>query len=376
MTFTLPPAHERLQAEARALATRLASLADAADAADRFDPQMRAALADSGLCRLAVPEAYGGRFPRVDPLAVTVVREALMAESAHLDSMFGMQGVGSFAISVGGSEALKQAWLPRVATLDAVAALALTEPEIGSDLRSVSTRARVDGESLVVEGRKAFITNAGDAAFYCVLAREDDAYSLVLVPAGAHGVSVASGPDLIAPHVMGEVTFDGVRVPVDNRLGAPGDGFSLALATLATFRVSVAGAAVGLAQAALEEAVRHTRTREQFGRPLIALGAVGQLLATSWVEIEAARALVYRAASAAAEDPRAALHLSSMAKVAATETAGRVVDRAVQVMGRFGLVRGSKIERLYRNARPLRIYEGATEVILDSLARRLQKEID
>jgi acyl-CoA dehydrogenase len=164
-----------------------------------------------------------------------------------------------------------------------------------------------------------------------------------------------------------------VRVPADHRIGPPGKGFSLALATLATFRVSVAGAAVGLAQAALEEAVRHTSSREQFGTPLARLGPVPTMLARSWTDIEMARSLTYRAAAAAARDPLANLHLSSMAKVAATEISGQVVDRAVQVMGRFGLVRGSLIERLYREARPMRIYEGATEVILDSLARQLIK---
>ncbi|MCP9977482.1 acyl-CoA dehydrogenase family protein [Actinomadura madurae] len=145
------------------------------------------------------------------------------------------------------------------------------------------------------------------------------------------------------------------------------------LATLAVFRVSVAGSAVGLAQAALDEALRHATVREQFGAPLIALGAVSQNVALSWTEIESARALTYRAAALAGSDPLGRLDLSSIAKVGATEAAGRVVDRSVQVMGRFGLVRGSKIERLYRNARPLRVYEGATEVLLDSLARRLAK---
>jgi acyl-CoA dehydrogenase len=163
-------------------------------------------------------------------------------------------------------------------------------------------------------------------------------------------------------------------VPLDHRLGEPGKGFKLMLATLATFRVSVAGAAVGVAQAALEEAIRHATARHQFGKPLAELGPVPSKLAESWIDIEMARAMTYRAAAAAARDPLSALHLSSMAKVGATEAAGRVVDRCVQVMGRFGLVRGSKIERLYREARPMRIYEGSTEVILDSLAKKLVKD--
>jgi len=176
--------------------------------------------------------------------------------------------------------------------------------------------------------------------------------------------------------VLGDVILNDVRVPADHRIGEPGRGFRLVLATLATFRVSVAGAAVGLAQAALDEALRHTAGREQFGVPLARLGPVPTMLALSWTDIEMARALTYRAAAAASRDPLANLHLASLAKVGATEAAGRVVDRSVQVMGRFGLVRGSKIERLYRESRPMRIYEGATEVILDSLAKHLVKGLD
>jgi acyl-CoA dehydrogenase len=198
----------------------------------------------------------------------------------------------------------------------------------------------------------------------------------VFVPAATPGVTVTSPHQVIAPHVLGDVVFDQVRVPTDHRLGDKGAGFKLMLATLATFRVSVAGVGVGIAQAALDEALRHAHTREQFGVPLSRLGSVPSKLAESWVEIEMARTMTYRAAAAAARDPLAALHLSSIAKVGATETAGRVVDRCVQVMGRFGIVQGSKIERLYREARPTRIYEGATEVILDSLAKKMVKDLE
>lgn len=196
---------------------------------------------------------------------------------------------------------------------------------------------------------------------------------MVLVPASAPGLSIERGSDLIAPHILGELTFTDVRVPAGNRLGVSGRAFSLMLQTLAVFRVTVAASAVGLAQAALDESLAHTRERTQFGKPLVELGAVSQKMAQSWTDVEAARAFVYRAAALAKDDPLGRLDYSSMAKVHATEAAAAVVDRSVQVMGRFGLVRGSKIERLYRNARPLRVYEGATEVLLDSLARRLAK---
>jgi acyl-CoA dehydrogenase len=373
--FELPEKYVELQREGRALAAQVVDIAARADEAERADPEVRELLQASGLCELMVPAEFGGRFEKVDSLAVTVVREALAAESAHLDSMFAMQGIGSYALGVAGSDAVRKRWLPAVTSVDAIAALALTEPHVGSDLRAISTRVEQRDDELVLTGHKSFINNAGDAAMYTVLAKEGDGYSLVVVPADTPGVSVQHPHQVIAPHILGDVLLDDVRVPLDHRVGESGKGFKLMLATLATFRVSVAGAAVGLAESALREAVRHTSGREQFGVPISQLGPVPAMLATSWTDVEMARALTYRAAAAAAEDPLGSLHLSSLAKFGATEAAGRVVDRSVQVMGRFGIVRGSKIERLYREARPMRIYEGSTEVILDSLAKRLVKEV-
>ena len=373
--YELPSRYRDLQEEARQLTTRVAPFSAKADESDSVDPDMRRELAASGLTALTVPAEYGGRFPAVDSLAVTVVREVLASESAHLDSLFAMQGIGSYAISAGGADAVRKRWLPAVGTLDAIAALGLTEPHVGSDLRALSTTVEQNGDELVVNGHKSFITNAGDADVYSVLARQGDGFTLVLVPATADGVTVTRPHQILAPHVLGDVVLSDVRVPTDHVLGESGAGFRLMLATLATFRVSVAGAAVGLAQRALDEALRHTAGREQFGVPVARLGPVPSLLAGSWVDIEMARSLTYRAAAAAARDPLASLNLSSMAKVGATEAAARVVDRAVQVMGRFGLVRGSVIERLYREARPMRIYEGSTEVILDSLSKQLLKKL-
>jgi acyl-CoA dehydrogenase len=371
--FDLDEGHKAIQQRARALAAELDSVAAEADASVELHEPVRAALAASGLAAHVVPAAYGGHSETLDPLAITVIREALMYSSAHLDSLFGVQGIGSYTLTVGGAEELKREWLPKVVTLEAIAAIALTEPEVGSDLRAVQTTIeRVDG-GLRVRGRKSFITNGGAASFYCVLGREGDGYSMVLVPADTPGLTAHPGDDLIAPHILGELEFDDVVVPAENRLGVTGKAFSLMLQALAVFRVSVAGSAVGLAQAALDEALAHAKAREQFGAPLIELGPVAQSLALCWTEVETARSMAYRAASLARTDPLGHLDFSSMAKISATEAAGRVVDRAVQVMGRFGLVRGSKIERLYRNARPLRIYEGSTEVLLDSLARRLRK---
>jgi len=381
MSAQFPPLiaeHIVLQGRARDLADQCLSHADRADESDTVDTEILKLLRESGLAAVQVPAAYGGTFSNPDSLAVTVVREQLAASSSHLDSLFAMQGIGSYAISVGGSEELKKYWLPRVADMDAIAALALTEPEVGSDLKALTTSITIEGDELVVNGSKSFITNGGDADFYCVLGKEQIGdglgYSLVLVPADTTGVTTSRPHQIVAPHVLGDIVFDNVRVPSSHRIGQPGNGFALVLATLATFRVSVAGAAIGTAQAALDDALSHTTGREQFGVPLARLGPVPQMLARSWTEIEMARSFTYQVAHAAAADPRGSLHLSSMAKIGATEVAGRVVDRSVQVMGRFGLVRGSRIERLYRAARPLRVYEGATEVLLDALSKQLLKE--
>lgn len=376
-----PGAEEQaLQDEARALADSVAPLAAEADAMSEIHPGVREALRASGLTGLMVPAEYGGRERAVDPLAVCLVREIFMKASSHLDSLFALQGIGSYAITRGGTEAQRRQWLPRVASLETLAGLALTEENAGSDLKNVTTTVTDKDGSLVVRGEKTFISNAGAADFFITLVREDlpegPGLSLVLVPADAPGVSTRPSPELIAPHVLGDLTFDDVVVPAEARLGAPGKAMSLVLSTLAVFRVSVAGAAVGLATGALEEAARHARTREQFGRPLLKHGPVAQLLADSWNDVEMARLLTYQAAASAREDPRAALNRSSMAKVAATEAASRVVDRCVQVMGRWGLIANTPIERYYRQARPMRVYEGASEVLKLGIATTLCAEID
>jgi acyl-CoA dehydrogenase len=373
MSFELPTHHQELLARAREVGAKVRWRASEADAATGVDPVMRDALRESGLAGLTVPAAHGGIDEQVDSLAVTVVREAFGGVSAHLDSLFAMQGIGSYGLAAAASERVQREWLPRVVALEAIAALGLTEPGVGSDLKSITTTVVERNGELVLNGHKSFITNAPAAAFVVVLAKEDDGYSLVFVPTDTPGVQIDAGPDLIAPHIIGDVVLTDVRLPLDSRVGQPGQAFPLVLQTLATFRVSVAGSAVGLAQAALDEAVAHTTGREQFGSTLARLGPMPQMLGTCWMELEQARLLTYAAATRAAADPLGALHWSSMAKVAATETAGRVADRCVQMMGRFGVVTGSTIERLYRNARPMRIYEGGNEVLLGQLAKTLTR---
>ncbi len=376
MKFELDAPYLEIQRQARGFAQAIEPIAVEADEMSEIHPGVLAALRESGLSDLMVPAEYGGRSERLDPLAICLVREVLMATSAHADSMFALQGIGSYAITAAGSPEQRAQWLPKVATGETLAALALTEPDAGSDLKSVTTELLPTADGLLLRGTKSFISNAGAAAFYVVFAREESGYSMVLVPADAAGVSVTPTPELIAPHVLGDVHFDDVLLPANARLGNQGQGLDLVLATLGVFRVSVAGAAVGLAQAALEEAVRHTRKRVQFGRPLARLGPVAQMLADCWTEVEMTRLLTYRAALLAVDDPAASLNHSSMAKLAASEAASRVVDRCVQMMGRFGLIRNSRIERLYRQARPMRIYEGASEVLRLGIARQLTEEVE
>lgn len=369
--------YDSIQEEARALAASLEPVAVEADASNEVHQGVLESLRSSGLMALTVPAAYGGRLEKVDPLAVCVVREALMAVCSHADSLFALQGIGSFAITVGGNEEQKRTWLPRVASGEVLAALGLTEPVAGSDLKSLETTAKAGSDgSVILEGKKSFISNAGAAGFYTVLAREEAGLSTFLIPADAPGLSVEPAPELGAPHVLGDVILDGVHLPASSRLGTPGRGLDLVLSTLAVFRVSVAGAAVGLAQTALEEATRHARSRQQFGRPLARLGPVAGLLADSWADVASARLLTYEAARLASEDPLAHLEHSSLAKLAASEACSRVVDRCVQAMGRWGLIRDSRIERCYRQARPMRIYEGASEVLRLGIARQLTAEVD
>ena len=333
------------------------------------------ALRASALGELMVPGAYGGRFESVDPLAVCLAREALMKTSSHLDSLFALQGIGSYAISRAGTDAQREEWLPKVARCETFAALARTEPVAGSDLKGITTSVEERYGELVLNGAKSFISNAGVAGFYTTLAKDGDGYSLLLVPPDVAGLTVGPAPELIAPHVRGDLVFDDVVLPTTARLGEAGRAVGHVLATLAVFRISGAGAAVGLMEGALEEAVRHTRGREQFGRPLARHGPVATLLADSWADLESSRLLTYQTAAMAAEDPADTLDRSSLAKLHATEAASRVVDRCVQTMGRWGLIRGSKIEKYYRQARPMRIYEGSSEVLRLGIAARLVREV-
>ena len=219
MDFELDDAAVAIRREAEEFAASVEHLAVEADRMSEVHPEMHDALIRSGLCGYMVPRAHGGRLDAVDPLAVCLIREAFMAVSAHLDSLFALQGIGSYAISVHGTDEQRATWLPSVATGEVLAALALTEPEAGSDLKSLRTTLTADGDELVLDGEKSFISNAGAAGFYTTLAREGDGYSVVLVPADASGLTTEPEAEIIAPHVLGTVRFDGVRLPASARIG-------------------------------------------------------------------------------------------------------------------------------------------------------------
>ncbi|GAA1164816.1 acyl-CoA dehydrogenase family protein [Ornithinimicrobium humiphilum] len=374
MDFSLSPQERRIQERAAEVARQVRPHAHVWDEANLLTDELRSILRESGLARLMVPAEFGGETERLDPLAIALVREQLMGASSAADALFALQGIGSNAIATVGTPEQKARWLPGIASMDALAAVALTEPQTGSDLRGITTTMTRDGGSYVINGAKSFISNAPYADVYAVLVREDVGLSLVLVPKDTPGVSFGRTPDLMAPHVIGEVLLEDVRVDDTARLGEPGRGLEAALGTLAIFRASVGAAAVGLAEAALAVAVRHTQERQNKGRPLARVEAVAALLAEAKIDLEQARWVTYHAAWLAREEPLRAISATSLAKVAATEAAGRVTDRCVQVMGRFGLIAGSDIERYAREARPMRIYEGANEVLKLTIARDLPGE--
>lgn len=332
-------------------------------------------LASAGLLSYAVAES------RLDIRSLCLIREELSYSSPLADLAFVMQGLGTFAIAQAAPDHVREFWLARAANGKAIAAFALTEPDAGSDVASIQTNARRDGETYVINGRKRFISNAGIADFYTVFARtgtrEDGRATLSAFVVGAKmpGFSVVERTPLMAPHPIGEIAFNDCRVPAEDMVGNEGDGFRLAMATLDTFRASVGAAACGMARRALDEALRYASTRKQFGRLLCEHQLVQEKLADMVTELDAARLLVYRAAHMRDTAPDARVtREASEAKLFATEAASRIIDSAVQIHGGAGLVRGSVVERLYRDIRALRIYEGTSEIQKLVIAGQLLKE--
>jgi len=342
-------------------------------------------LGRAGFTRYSVPALQhpGDDGPaRFDVRSLAVIRETLARHDALADFSFAMQGLGSGAISLAGSAPLKERYLPRVASGEAIAAFALSESQAGSDVAAIRCRARRDGDFYVLDGEKTWISNGGIAEFYCVFARTSDAevrpdgtvaargISAFVVDAGAPGFSIARRIDVISPHPLATLAFEGCRIPASQLLGVEGEGFKLALRTLNVFRTSVAAAALGFGQRALDEALKHAINRPMFGKTLADFQLTQAAVADMATELDAARLLTYRAAWLH-DTGRPCAKEVAMAKMLATETAQRVIDRAVQMFGGRGVMHGERVEELYRDIRALRIYEGATEVQKLIIAREL-----
>jgi len=320
--------------------------------------------------------AIGGQGRAIDTRAICLIRETLARHAGLADFAFAMQGLGSGAISLFGSAAQQQRYLPRVASGDAIAAFALSEPQAGSDVAALECAARRDGDDYVLDGEKTWISNGGIADFYVVFARTGEAgrgsrgISAFIVDADTPGFTVAERIDVIAPHPLARLRFDGCRVPAANLVGEEGQGFKVAMATLDVFRTSVAAASLGFARRALDEALKRAKERAMFGKTLADFQLTQAKLAQMATGIDAAALLTYRAAWLR-DGGRRVTKEAAMAKLTATETAQQVIDAAVQLFGGQGVVSGETVEILYREIRALRIYEGASEVQLLIIAREL-----
>ena len=333
-------------------------------------------LGNEGFLSYALPKEFGGVRAKAQARDLCVIREELARGWVLADTMYAVQALGSYPIALFGTEEQKQRYLPPFAKGTAIAAFALTEPEAGSDVAALKSRAlRRDGE-YVLAGNKRFISNAGIADSYVVFAStapdlEGKGISAFVVDANNPGLVIKKRIQMISPHPIGMIAFEECVIPESSLLGNQGDGLKIALVTLDLFRCTVGAAAVGLAQRALEEAVDYGRKRRQFDRPLTEFQGIQFKLAEMATELEAARLLVYQAAWAHDSGAADAKLKSSMAKLFATEAAQRIVDQALQIHGGMGVVVGSVVERLYRDVRALRIYEGTSEIQKLVIAREM-----
>jgi alkylation response protein AidB-like acyl-CoA dehydrogenase len=323
-------------------------------------------LAAGGWLRYAIPAAQGGVHERLEVRSLCLIRELLAHASGLADFAFAMQGLGAGPISLFGSDEQRARWLPAVAAGEAIMAFALSEPDAGSDVGAMTTAARSSGDGYVIDGEKTWISNAGIADRYTVFARFPEAgergFAAFVVDADNPGLSVTGRIDVTAPHPLGTVRLDGCRVGADALLGEAGGGMKVALGTLDIFRSTVGAAALGFARRALDEAVAFTTRRHAFGSVLSEHQLTRAALAEMAVAVDTSALLVYRAAWTRDGGAPRVTREAAMAKLHATESAQRVIDRAVQLLGARGVVAGGVVESLYREVRALRIYEGTSEI--------------
>lgn len=330
-------------------------------------------LGKADLLAAAVPDGAP-----IDSREICIARETLAYHDGLADFAFAMQGLGTGAISLTGSEDLKRTVLPRVRDGSWLAGFALSEAEAGSDVAAMACAARRDGDSYLLDGEKTWISNGGIADVYALFARTGEApgtrgISAFVVFADDPGFSIAERIEVMAPHPLATLRFDNCRIPASRLLGSPGEGFKIAMRTLDIFRASVAAAALGFARRALDESLAHARSRKMFGATLGDLQLTQAALGDMAAGIDAAALLTYRAAWRRDVQGLSTTKEAAMAKMTATETAQSVIDRAVQLFGGRGVRSGEIVERLYREIRALRIYEGATEVQKLIIARELLK---
>ncbi len=334
-------------------------------------------LGAAGWLRHAVGGVHGAA-DAIDTRSICLLRETLARHSGLADFAFAMQGLGSGAISLRGTAEQRQRYLSRVVRGEAIAAFALSEPQAGSDVAAMQCSAHVEGEYAVLNGEKTWISNGGIADFYVVFCRTGEApgsrgISAFIVDADTPGFEIAERIDVIAPHPLARLRLTNCRVPLTQRIGAAGEGFKVAMRTLDVFRTSVAAAALGFARRAMDEALRRATTRRMFNQVLADFQLTQAKLAQMATSIDSAALLVYRAAWQR-DQGRSVTREAAMAKLTATEGAQQVIDAAVQIFGGLGVVSGQAVERLYREIRSLRIYEGASEVQQLIIARELLKD--
>lgn len=336
------------------------------------------ALGRGGWLKYCVPAAWGGALDALDSRSICLLRETLARHEGLADFALAMQGLGSGAIALAGSEELKRRYLPKVAAGEAIAAFALSEAAAGSDVAALGCSAVRQGDEYVLNGTKTWISNGGIADFYCVFARTGEApgargISGFVVDAGTPGFAIAGRIDVIAPHPLASLHFNECRIPAAQRLGAAGGGFKVAMQTLDIFRASVAAAALGFARRALDEALARAVARKMFGRALADFQLTQAAIADMATAIDSSALLTYRAAWLRDVKGVRSTREAAMAKMVATEQAQKTIDRAVQIFGGMGVVSGHPVEKLYREIRSLRIYEGATEVQKLIIARETLK---
>ena len=325
-----------------------------------------AQIGSAGWLKYCVPRAYGGALDTLDVRSICLIRETLAYVSGLAEFSFAMQGLGSGPVSLFGSDVLKRTYLPAVAQGRAIAAFAISEAGAGSDVAAMQATARRDGGSIVIDGEKSWIANAGIATHYVVFCRWPEggerSFISLLVDAETPGVDVTHTIDVMAPHPIGTVMFSGCRVPADRVIGEPGKGLRVAFGTLDLFRTTVGAAAAGFARRALDDAVDYVRERRAFGQALADFQLTQAAVADMATAIDASALLVYRAAWTRDQGADRVTREAAMAKLVATESAQQVIDRAIQLLGARGVVRGATVERLYREIRALRIYEGTSEI--------------